>query len=118
MLFGVFPPVPGFAMSWVDLIVLALAIIAGVSGWRHGMAVALLSFVGVLGGAIIGVRLAPGLAAGGGNPGPPVGLSGAGGGLPGAPRGGPRGFFRRGPPAPPPGEPRPPGDPPPPPVPP
>ena len=35
-----------------------------ISGWRHGMAVALLSFVGVLGGAIIGVRLAPLLAAG------------------------------------------------------
>ncbi len=51
-------------MSWVDLIVIALALIAGVSGWRHGMAVALLSFVGVLGGAIIGMRLAPLLAAG------------------------------------------------------
>ena len=51
-------------MSWVDAIVLLLAVIAGVSGWRHGMAVALLSFVGVLGGAIIGVRLAPLLAAG------------------------------------------------------
>ncbi len=51
-------------MSWVDVIVIALALIAGISGWRHGMAVALLSFVGVLGGAIIGVRLAPVLAAG------------------------------------------------------
>jgi S1-C subfamily serine protease len=51
-------------VSWVDVIVLALALIAGVSGWRHGMAVALLSFVGVLGGAVIGVRLAPVLAAG------------------------------------------------------
>ncbi len=51
-------------MSWVDAIVLLLALIAAVSGWRHGMAVALLSFVGVLGGAIIGVRLAPLLAAG------------------------------------------------------
>ncbi|MDN5855226.1 MAG: MarP family serine protease [Pseudonocardia sp.] len=51
-------------MSWVDLIVIALALIAGVSGWRHGMAVALLSFVGVLGGAIVGVRLAPLIAAG------------------------------------------------------
>jgi S1-C subfamily serine protease len=55
-------------MSWVDLIVIALALVAGVSGWRHGMAVALLSFVGVLGGAIIGVRLAPVLAAGVDNP--------------------------------------------------
>lgn len=51
-------------MSWVDLIVIALALIAGVSGWRHGMAVALLSFVGVLGGAVLGVRLAPLLASG------------------------------------------------------
>ena len=51
-------------MSWVDAIVLLLAVIAGVSGWRHGMAVALLSFVGVLGGAIIGVRVAPLLVAG------------------------------------------------------
>ena len=49
-------------MSWVDLVVIALALIAAVSGWRHGMAVALLSFVGVLGGAIIGVRVAPLLA--------------------------------------------------------
>ncbi|NMI00806.1 MarP family serine protease [Pseudonocardia acidicola] len=46
-------------MSWVDVLVVVLALIAGVSGWRHGMAVALLSFVGVLGGAILGVRLAP-----------------------------------------------------------
>lgn len=46
-------------MSWVDVFVLLLAVLAGVSGWRHGLAVALLSFVGVLGGAIIGVRLAP-----------------------------------------------------------
>jgi S1-C subfamily serine protease len=55
-------------MSWVDLVVLLLAVIAGVSGWRHGMAVALLSFVGVLGGAVLGVRLAPLLAAGVENP--------------------------------------------------
>ncbi|GAY10885.1 MarP family serine protease [Pseudonocardia sp. N23] len=46
-------------MSWVDILVVLLAIVAGVSGWRHGMAVAFLSFVGVLGGAILGVRLAP-----------------------------------------------------------
>ena len=51
-------------MSWVDLVVVALALLAAISGWRHGMAVALLSFVGVLGGAIIGVRVAPLLAEG------------------------------------------------------
>lgn len=50
-------------MSWVDVLVVLLAVVAGVSGWRHGMAVALLSFVGVLGGAILGVKLAPLLAA-------------------------------------------------------
>lgn len=55
-------------MSWVDLVVIGLALIAGVSGWRHGLAVAALSFVGVLGGAIIGVRIAPLLAAGIDNP--------------------------------------------------
>jgi S1-C subfamily serine protease len=49
-------------VSWVDVLVVLLAIVAGVSGWRHGMAVALLSFVGVLGGAILGVQLAPLLA--------------------------------------------------------
>ncbi|MDT7618948.1 MAG: hypothetical protein QOF00_6395 [Pseudonocardiales bacterium] len=48
--------------------VIVLALIAAVSGWRHGMAVALLSFVGVLGGAILGVRLAPLLASGIANP--------------------------------------------------
>lgn len=46
-------------MSWVDVVVVVLALIAAVSGWRHGLAVALLSFVGVLGGAVLGVRLAP-----------------------------------------------------------
>ena len=51
-------------MSWVDLVVIGLAVIAAVSGWRHGLAVAALSFIGVLGGAIIGVRLAPVLASG------------------------------------------------------
>ena len=50
-------------MSWVDVLVVLLAIVAGVSGWRHGLAVAFLSFVGVLGGAVIGVQLAPLLAA-------------------------------------------------------
>ncbi len=49
-------------MSWVDLVVVVLALLAAVSGWRHGVAVALLSFVGVLAGAILGLRLAPLLA--------------------------------------------------------
>jgi S1-C subfamily serine protease len=45
------------------VLVVLLAIVAGISGWRHGLAVAFLSFVGVLGGAILGVQLAPLLAA-------------------------------------------------------
>jgi S1-C subfamily serine protease len=51
-------------VSWVDVVVILLALVAAVSGWRHGMAVALLSFVGVLTGAVLGVRLAPLIAAG------------------------------------------------------
>lgn len=51
-------------MSWVDIVVVVLALLAAVSGWRHGVAVALLSFIGVLAGAILGLRLAPLLAGG------------------------------------------------------
>jgi len=51
-------------MTLVDVIILSLALIAGVSGWRNGLAVALLSFVGVLGGAVLGVKLAPLIASG------------------------------------------------------
>ena len=47
----------------MDVLVVLLAIVAGISGWRHGLAVAFLSFIGVLGGAILGVQLAPLLAA-------------------------------------------------------
>lgn len=51
------------ALSWVDVVVVILALLAAASGWRHGVAVALLSFLGVLGGAVLGLRLAPLLAA-------------------------------------------------------
>jgi S1-C subfamily serine protease len=51
-------------VSWVDLFVLVVAVLAGISGWRQGVAVSLLSFVGVLFGALLGVRLAPELAGG------------------------------------------------------
>jgi S1-C subfamily serine protease len=51
-------------VSWVDVVVVLLALIAAVSGWRHGMAVAILSFIGVLTGAVLGVRLAPLIASG------------------------------------------------------
>ncbi|MFC4460087.1 MarP family serine protease [Pseudonocardia nematodicida] len=50
-------------MSWVDVVVVILALLAMASGWRHGVAVALLSFLGVLTGAVLGLRLAPLVAA-------------------------------------------------------
>ena len=46
-------------MSWVDVLVVLLALGAAVSGWRHGLAVAALSFLGVIGGALLGLKLAP-----------------------------------------------------------
>ncbi|MGH3812751.1 MAG: CvpA family protein, partial [Pseudonocardiaceae bacterium] len=46
-------------MNWVDVLVLVLALLAGISGARQGMATAAASFLGVLAGAVIGVRIAP-----------------------------------------------------------
>lgn len=46
-------------MNWVDLLVLALALFAGISGARQGMVTAVASFVGVLAGAVLGVQIAP-----------------------------------------------------------
>ncbi|MDR6597656.1 MarP family serine protease [Saccharothrix longispora] len=46
-------------MNWVDLLVLALAAFAAVSGARQGMVVALPAFVGVLIGLVLGTQLAP-----------------------------------------------------------
>src|SRR6202023_1413507 len=43
--------------QWLDIAVLAVAFIAAVSGWRSGALGSLLSFVGVLLGAIAGVLL-------------------------------------------------------------
>jgi S1-C subfamily serine protease len=51
-------------VNWVDVLVLVLALLAGVSGARQGMVAAAASFVGVLAGAVIGVRIAPSLIAG------------------------------------------------------
>ena len=45
--------------QWLDIAVLAIAFIAAVSGWRSGALGSLLSFVGVLLGAVAGVLLAP-----------------------------------------------------------
>ena len=49
--------------QWLDVAVLAVAFIAAISGWRSGAIGSLLSFVGVLLGAIAGVLLAPHLVA-------------------------------------------------------
>jgi S1-C subfamily serine protease len=46
-------------MSWVDIVVVLLALAAAISGWRHGLAVAALSFLGVIGGALLGLKIAP-----------------------------------------------------------
>ncbi len=45
--------------QWLDLAVLAIAFVAAVSGWRSGALGSLLSFVGVVLGAVAGVLLAP-----------------------------------------------------------
>lgn len=45
--------------QWLDLAVLAIALVAAVSGWRSGALGSLLSFVGVVLGAVAGVLLAP-----------------------------------------------------------
>jgi S1-C subfamily serine protease len=45
--------------QWLDIAVLAVAFIAAISGWRSGALGSLMSFVGVLLGAVAGVLLAP-----------------------------------------------------------
>ena len=46
-------------MNWVDFLVIALAVLAAVSGARQGVITALPAFIGVLIGAIGGILLAP-----------------------------------------------------------
>ncbi|MGV0790466.1 acid resistance serine protease MarP [Mycolicibacterium sp. XJ1819] len=45
--------------QWLDLAVIAVAFVAAISGWRSGALGSLLSFVGVVLGAVAGVLLAP-----------------------------------------------------------
>lgn len=45
--------------QWLDIAVLAVAFVAAISGWRSGALGSLLSFVGVMLGAVAGVLLAP-----------------------------------------------------------
>lgn len=49
---------------WLDIFVVAIAITAAMSGWRHGAIASAFSFVGVLVGAAVGVTLAPDMVAG------------------------------------------------------
>lgn len=51
-------------MNWVDVLVLALAVLAAVSGARQGVVTALPAFLGVLLGAVVGVKVAPLVVAG------------------------------------------------------
>ncbi|GAB3581980.1 MarP family serine protease [Amycolatopsis endophytica] len=46
-------------MNWVDVLVVLLALLAAVSGARQGVVIALPALVGVIAGAIIGIRIAP-----------------------------------------------------------
>ncbi|SDD85019.1 MarP family serine protease [Actinokineospora iranica] len=46
-------------MNWVDVLVVALAVLAAVSGARQGVITALPAFIGVLIGAIAGIKVAP-----------------------------------------------------------
>lgn len=45
--------------QWLDILVLAVAFVAAVSGWRSGALGSLMSFIGVVLGAVAGVLLAP-----------------------------------------------------------
>lgn len=45
--------------QWLDLAVLMIAFVAAISGWRSGALGSLMSFVGVILGAVAGVLLAP-----------------------------------------------------------
>ena len=45
--------------QWLDIAILAVALIAAISGWRSGAPGSLLALVGVALGAVAGVLLAP-----------------------------------------------------------
>jgi S1-C subfamily serine protease len=45
--------------QWLDIAIIVVALIAAISGWRSGALGSLLSFVGVILGAVAGVMLAP-----------------------------------------------------------
>lgn len=51
-------------LNVVDWLLVALALVVGYSGWLHGFVVGLLSFIGFIGGTILGVLLVPPLLGG------------------------------------------------------
>ena len=51
-------------MNWLDLLLLLSAASFGISGYRQGFVVGVLSFTGFIGGGVLGLTLAPALVAG------------------------------------------------------
>lgn len=49
-------------MNYVDLILVLLLVVAGFSGYRKGLVTAVLSLAGAIGGALIGLQIAPAVA--------------------------------------------------------
>lgn len=45
--------------AWIDIAVVAIAVFAASSGWRHGAVASALAFVGVVLGAVAGILIAP-----------------------------------------------------------
>lgn len=45
--------------AWIDIAVLAVAVLAATSGWRHGAVASALAFLGVILGAVAGILIAP-----------------------------------------------------------
>ena len=48
-------------MNWVDLLVILLAVLAAISGARYGLITTVPAILGVLGGAILGLAVIPGI---------------------------------------------------------
>lgn len=45
--------------TWIDIAILAIAVLAATSGWRHGAVASALAFLGVILGAVAGILIAP-----------------------------------------------------------
>jgi S1-C subfamily serine protease len=49
----------GDRVNWVDLLLVLLAVLLAWTGWRHGLISGVLSFVGFVAGALLGILVAP-----------------------------------------------------------